>query len=125
MIKQKDFVISEVKRILGTKFTPFVTKAILTLSANELELIKESTFNAILAGTVDYSKPNDSYADKRTYARSMVINHLKKSRELNGNLVYSNATGQTKAVKANPVGPKGINTSVLPEELQEYVRQLV
>lgn len=125
MIKQKDFVVSEVKRVLGTRFVSYTTNALLVLSANELELVKESTLHAILSGQVEYGKSNDTLANIKVYARSMVMNHLKKCRELNGNLVYSKSTGETKAIKADPVAPKGIVSTVLPKELQEYVKGLV
>jgi hypothetical protein len=124
-MKQKDYVISEVKRVLGTRFTPFVTNAILILSNLELELIKENTFNAILSQQVEYSGLNQPPTEIKAYARSMVMNHLKKAKELNGNLVYSTSAGKVQAVKAVDETPKGIVTSVLPKELFDYLAQLV
>ena len=104
---------------------PFLTNAILILTKDELELIKETTFSAILNQTIEYGNHGQPAGEIKLYARSMVMNHLKKARELNGNMVYSSTTGSTRAVKADPVAPKGIVSSVLPEELQEYCKTLV
>ena len=122
--KQKDFVVDQVKTILGSRFIPGTTFAITALTHSELELIKERTYAAILSGNVEYSKDVSNLAEVRTYSRSMVMNHLKKAKELNGNMVYSSSTNAAPAAKV-PKKQKGIDTALLPQELQEYVRNLV
>lgn len=127
---QKEAVIAEVLNHLPS-FVKNQDNAILLLSSMQLEAIKSSIGSGISAGLIEYSKDITNAAEVRTYARSMVMNHLKKAKELNGGHGYvSAATGdnnkptQTLRVKEK-VAPKGVNPDLLPEELKEYVKSLV
>lgn len=122
---QKESVILEVMLHLPT-FTKHVDNAILALSAADLESIKNNIQAQIAAGTIEYSKDKTNLAEVRSYARSMVMNHLKKAKELNGGHAFTKSptTGTTVRHKLK-LAPKGVNPDLLPEELKEYVKTLV
>ena len=131
---QKESVIDEVVAHQPT-FQMCKDNAILTLSAKDLESIKSNIFTGIVNGTIEYSKDRTKIAEVRLYARSMVMNHLKKAKELNGGNVYINNSSvvhaDSNALSVKPVrtkvkvAPKGVDPSLLPEELQEYVKTLI
>lgn len=133
-MKQKDAVIEAVILALPN-FNKYQDNALSLLSAADLEAIKGSITNQILNGTVEYSKDNTNVAEVRSYARSMVMNHLKKAKELNGGQAYVGNTSNsgiadvnntnTPRIKSVKLAPKGVNPDILPEELREYVKTLV
>ncbi len=127
---QKEAVVKEVLSHLPT-FSKYVDNAILKLSDAQLEAIKTSIYSDILAGNIEYGKDKTKLAEVRTYARSMVMNHLKKAKELNGGHSFSStpasssgASPRTVRVKEK-IAPKGVNPDLLPEELKEFVKTLV
>lgn len=127
MIGQKDAVIAEVIAELPS-FVKFQDNAILLLNNKQLETIKSSIYGGITTGVIEYSKDRTNLAEVRTYARSMVMNHLKKAKELNGGHAYvASKTDNTVAVrvKAVKLAPKGVNPDLLPEDLREFVKTLV
>lgn len=136
---QKEAVIEEVLQQLPS-FVKYQDNAILMLSNAQLEVIKARVFFGITSRTIEYSKDPTNTSEVRTYARSMVMNHLKKAKELNGGHVYKTAptavTGdldETGTSKHTPrtirskvkIAPKGVNPDILPEELKEFVKTLV
>lgn len=133
---QKDAVVVEVKNQLPN-FIPYKDNAILLLSGTQLEIIKTNIYSGIVNSTIDYSKDRTNTAEVRAYARSMVMNHIKKAKELNGGHIYqSTATNNSLATNnihpiSRPVrvkvkiAPKGVNPDLLPDELKEYVKSLV
>lgn len=130
MMGQKEAVIAEVMAELPN-FVKYQDNAILLLSAQQLETVKASIYGGITTGVIEYSKDKTNLAEVRSYARSMVMNHLKKAKELNGGHAYisnpssSSATpNQVVRVKAK-LAPKGVNPDLLPEELKEYVKTLI
>ncbi len=118
MKKQKDAVVEEVKNILGSKFTPYQDNALSLLSADELEFLKNRVTNLISVGAVAYSKDASLFHEVQTYARSMVMNHLKKAKELTGGVQSPNVPKKAK----EPVNQ--INEDILPDSLKEFVRTL-
>ncbi len=125
---QKEAVVEEVKLALGASFVPYSTNAILVLSSQQLEDIKANIFNGIINGTIEYGKDPNNHSEARSYARSMVMNHLKKAKELNGGHTYQTSTtsGVPKTVRVKAkVGPKGVNMDILPDELKEFAKTLV
>lgn len=128
-MKQKDAVVEAVLLALPN-FVKYKDNAILLLSNADLEAIKNSINNQILNGTVEYSKDKTNIAEVRSYARSMVMNHLKKAKELNGGHAYVSTTSEdtktTTVVRQKvKIAPKGVNPDILPEEMREYVKTLV
>ena len=131
---QKESVIEEVKNALFGNFTPYKDNAILMLTNGDLETIKANIATGITNSTIEYSKDRTNTNEVRTYARSMVMNHLKKAKELNGGHIFnhsstiSSAAGivqpKTIRIKAK-VAPKGVNPDLLPEDLKEFVKTLV
>lgn len=129
-IGQKEAVIASVKAQLPN-FQPRIDNAILLLSNAQLEAVKADIVAGIAGGTIEYSKDITNSAEVRTYGRSMVMNHLKKAKELNGGHSYvsaapsdSDKTPRTIRVKEK-LAPKGVNPDLLPEELKEFVKTLV
>lgn len=128
-IGQKAAVIQEVLMFLPS-FKIGTDNALLALSSADLESIKSSIQLRIMSGNIEYSKDPTNQAEVRTYARSMVMNHLKKAKELNGGHSYvsapANGNSPSKTVRVkDPKVPKGIDLSLLPEELKEFVKTLV
>lgn len=124
---QKEAVIAEVLVQLPN-FQQKVDNAILLLSSAQLEAVKAAINAGILAGTIEYSKDLTNTSEVRTYARSMVMNHLKKAKELNGGHSYvsnpastSSSTPRTVRVKDTP---KGVNMDLIPEDLKDFVKSL-
>lgn len=127
---QKEAVVAEVLKQLPT-FQKQIDNALLKLSSIQLEAIKAAIGQDILLGNIEYSKSLTNHAEVRSYARSMVMNHLKKAKELNGGHSYvsnpsgnSNASPRTTRVKEK-LAPKGVNPDLLPEDLKELVKTLV
>jgi hypothetical protein len=134
---QKDAVVAEVKNQLPN-FVPYKDNAILLLSGTQLDIIKTNIYSGIVNGLIEYSKSVANVTEVRAYARSMVMNHLKKAKELNGGCAYK-AGNTNSTVSANAsnipisrpvrtkvkIAPKGVNPDLLTAELQEYVRTLV
>lgn len=118
-IGQKQSVVNKVLELLPG-FTLYKNIALVMLSANQLEALKSDIAIGIHQGLIEYSKDKDNHAEVVPYARSMVMNHLKKARELNGNAIYGNGT----AVVAKE--PKGfvIDKDLLTQDLKDYVETL-
>jgi hypothetical protein len=129
-IGQKEAVINEVLVQLPN-FQKYVDNAILLLSTSQLESIKSAIQTGIMLGNIEYSKDKTNSAEVRSYARSMVMNHLKKAKELNGGHSYTSSGASTsspvpRTVRTKvKVAPKGVNPDLLPEELREFVKTLV
>lgn len=96
------------------------------LTKHQLECLKFETASGILAGLIEYSKPLNP-VEVTSYARSMVMNHLKKAKELNGNQVY----GVGQVVPAAVAAPKqskasaGIDMNILPDDLRAFVESIM
>jgi hypothetical protein len=125
---QKEAVVEEVMLALPT-FVKGKDNAILKLNNVQLESIKSNIKNGIINGLIEYSKDVTNHTEVRTYARSMVMNHLKKAKELNGGAVLTTVASAPTSVRTVrskvKLAPKGVNASIMPEELQEYARSLV
>jgi hypothetical protein len=121
---QKQAVIDEVLAQLPN-FVRFKDKAILALSNTQLESVKENVRAGIQSGLIEYSKSLSDVGEVRTYARSMVMNHLKKAKELNGNMIPGQAGSGPKAVKLKDPAKKGVDMTLLPEDFREYLSNLV
>lgn len=128
---QKEAVVEQVIGILPN-FVKFQDSAISALSNDQLETIKHNVFQGIVNGDIEYGKDRTNQTEVRAYARSMVMNHLKKAKELNGGNSYvKSSSGSTntvvKAVKPikNKNMPKGVNPNLLPDDLREFAETLV
>lgn len=118
---QKQAVVEAVVRILPN-FNLYKDIALVMLTNQQLESLKHEIGSDIRNGFIEYSKSTASGAEVFSYARSMVMNHLKKARELNGNQVYGvvQAVIQSKQPKATC-----ISVDLLPEDLKAFVETLV
>lgn len=130
MVKsQKDAVVEEVIKQLPT-FVKYKDNALLLLTRSDLNLVKINIAHRILNGEISYGKDLSKPAEVHAYARSMVMNHLKKARELNGGSSYYQTRSIATTVTQSPTlpkikAPKGVNLTLLPEELKELVLKLV
>lgn len=132
MYSQKNFVVQLVKTTMGTAYNSAVA-CLSNLSTADLEAIKKATGFAISNGTVDYSKDRSNSREVISYARSMVMNHLKKAKELNGGSSVSNNSSTKASRRADAEDEvedaaegsfKGIDLSLLPDELRAVVQTL-
>ncbi len=89
----------------------------------QLESLKHEIGLGIYTGTIEYSKDRTNSGEVFAYARSMVMNHLKKAKELNGDQIYGvgPAVSTSKAPKALSL----IDESILPDDLKAYVKTFV
>ena len=122
---QKEFVVDMIKTMVPG-FQVGKDIALLSLTHDQLEYIKSTVGAAMISGDVEYSKDRTNSAEVYSYARSMVMNHLKKAKELNGGNTYKVANtgrGSIKSKITQPI-PSVIKTELLTEELKEYVKTL-
>lgn len=117
-MNQKEAVISEVKKALPN-FVENQDVAISLLSNDQLETIKRNVRDLILAGTVTYSKPLVAH-EVNAYARSMVMNHLKKAKELTGG---TKVASTPKVKKPRKLAKFEIVKDGLPDYLKTYVEE--
>ena len=120
---QKEAVVEMVMRELPS-FKRHEDIALILMSKDQLEQIKTDIGNGILNGTIEYSKSRSSVSEVTAYARSMVMNHLKKAKELNGGQVYGKTPAVVQATKEEKK-LSAFNVNSLPDDLQSYVRTLV
>lgn len=124
-ISQKDAVVAEVKKMLPI-FALYKDIALLALSSGQLEQIKNNIQYGILNGTIDYGKDVTNKGEVIPYARSMVMNHLKKAKELNGGQAYGgSSTPRTPKAQSEEKALESINSTLLTTELQSFVKDLV
>lgn len=126
---QKEAVVEQVLLQLPD-FTKYSDNAILKLSSQQLENIKTNIYSDIVNGVIEYGKDINHKAEVRSYARSMVMNHLKKAKELNGGYAYvstnkTSTSGSKSSRQKMAIAPKGVNLDLLTDELREYVKSLV
>lgn len=119
---QKEAVVAEVLVELPN-FVKGVDNALKLLTSIQLEQIKTSIALGITSGTIEYSKNRSLSSEVKAYARSMVMNHLKKAKELNGGVKQTSTTAPTPRTKTSEA-PKGVRLDLLPEELRDFARSL-
>ena len=93
------------------------------LTKNQLEYLKHEVGTAIIDGIVAYGKDTSNKSEVFSYARSMVMNHLKKAKELNGNQIYG--VGPADVRRNVPKALANINMDLLSEDLKAFVNTLV
>lgn len=120
---QKQAVVELVQKYMPN-FVIYQDIALIWLSSNDLEHLKAEIGEMMIAGEVAYSKNRHNEAEVHAYARSMVMNHMKKARELNGNQVYGKTPGAVEAEKRNDK-LSTVNMDLLPEDLKTYVKSIV
>jgi len=125
-MNQKDAVVKAVRAVLPN-MVMHKDIALVMLTKDQLENIKYQIGHGILDGSIEYSKDRTNTAEVMSYARSMVMNHLKKAKELNGGQVYGGSTTASTAQKiVNPEKAlSGIDMEHLPTELKEFVKTIV
>ena len=119
---QKQAVVEAVQRMLPN-FNLYKDIALVMLTKNQLESLKHEIGQGIYLNQIEYGKDSTNGAEVFAYARSMVMNHLKKAKELNGNQIYGvgPAVVQSKPSKAL----SGLNMDILSEDLRSFVKTLV
>ena len=123
-----DLVISTLPNFLKNQ-----DNAISMLSAVQLESIKNQMYDGIINGQIEYGKDITLISEVRAYSRSVVMNHLKKAKELNGgtstikkNSTNTNASPFMKVKEEQQViAPRGVKVDILPEDLRDYAASLV
>ena len=125
MKSQKQSVVDEVKAILQQNYSPSVN-VLTQLTPTELENVKINVTAGIRNGTIEYSKDRNNYGEVLRYARSMVMNHVKKARELNGGTSQITTTSSEPRVRSTSnLAPKGVDVSAIPEYMKDFVKKLV
>src|SRR5690606_29597025 len=123
MLGQKQAVVEEVKALLPN-FVPYQDVALNLLTRDQLESLKVTIGTKIVNGDIEYGKDKNNVGETMAYARSMVMNHLKKARELNGNQSLSKGAASPKAPKV--VDPfMGMNIDIMSDDMKALVESLV
>ena len=119
---QKQAVVHAVKQMLPN-FNLYKDIALVMLTKTQLESLKNEIGCDILGGCIEYRKSLSDRAEVMAYARSMVMNHLKKAKELNGNQIYGvgPAIVQPKASKT----VAAIDMSILSDDLSAFIETLM
>lgn len=117
---QKAAVIEAVKTALPN-FQVGLDVALQVLTKFQLEDIKNEIYSGIVSGNIEYGKDNTNLAEVRSYARSMVMNHLKKAKELNGNGSIA-ATKKAPSDASTASKKRSVNMDLLPEDLKALSR---
>lgn len=120
---QKQAVVEAVETLLPG-FVRGSDVALVMLTKDQLEKVKWDIATDIVGGKIEYGKDASQINEVHAYARSMVMNHLKKAKELNGGQVYGKTTAQVAVVKQSKA-LSSIDMSLLPEDLSEFVKTLV
>ncbi len=130
MQSQKDAVVAATWAVLGNTFIPFKQNALTLLSAGQLESIKRTVADGILTSLIDYSKDRTNTREVVAYARSMVMNHMKKAKALNGGVQLSRPTSSSSVCASTTTNKHsaslnaGLRVELLSQELQDYVKTL-
>jgi len=119
---QKQAVVEKVQMYLPN-FNLYKDIALVMLTRDQLESLKHEVGQDIIHGAIDYSKDRNASHEVFSYARSMVMNHLKKARELNGNQVYG--VGPAVVQSRQPKALASVNVDLLTEDLKNFVGTLV
>jgi hypothetical protein len=119
---QKQAVVEAVVGMLPN-FNLYKDIALVMLTSVQLESLKHDIGQGIYTGTIEYGKDRTNGSDVFSYARSMVMNHLKKAKELNGNQIYGVGPAVVQSKQSNALN--SINMDILPEDLVAFVKTLV
>lgn len=95
MKKQVIAVVDEVKNVLGEAYDLSVPSST-NLSKEDVTAIQGVIFDGLAAGEIEYKGDVNNLKTLKTYANGLVTNHLRKCKQLNGNVNY----------KASGTGPK-------------------
>lgn len=120
---QKEAVVELVCAALGPSFVPGKTNALNLLTSSQLASIKDVVYGDILSGAITYGKPLN-LKEVKAYASSMVMNHLKKAKELNGGASASAPSGKrttTTSSSANNL-TAGMNLSIMPQYALDVIK---
>ena len=116
---QKETVVELVTLALGQDFIPGKSNALSMLTNSQLAHIKAEMYTQIMCGVVAYSKPL-LCSEVKTYASSVVMNHLKKAKELTGGSCSSVSAVSTRPQSekgSNIFSSRGIDVTSLPDYL--------
>jgi hypothetical protein len=119
---QKQAVVEAVQRMLPN-FNLYKDIALVMLTSNQLESLKHEIGHGIYMNQIEYSKDLTNGPEVFAYARSMVMNHLKKAKELNGNQIYG--VGPVVVQSKPPKALADIDMDLLSDDLKAFVNTLV
>jgi hypothetical protein len=120
---QKEAVVELVCVALGSNFMPGKTNALSLLTSAQLSHIKDSVYNGIMCGDISYGKAL-LHREVKSYASSVVMNHLKKAKELNGgqSATPSSVAKSTHIEASDTLQNLGIDVSILPDYAKQILR---
>jgi len=87
MKKQVIAVVDEVKNVLGEKYDVLVP-SVSNLDKASITAIQGTIFDGLAAGEIEYKGDVTNMKTLKTYANGLVTNHLRKCKQLNGNVKY-------------------------------------
>ena len=87
MKKQVTAVVEEVKNVLGETYDLSVP-SVNSLDKASITAIQGVIFDGLAAGEIEYKGDVTNVKTLKTYANGLVTNHLRKCKQLNGNVKY-------------------------------------
>src|ERR1035437_9771467 len=120
---QKQAVVEAVQRLLPG-FRPYQDIALVMLTKQQLESLKHEIGQDIYLGNIEYSKDTTNGTEVFAYARSLVMNWLKKGKELNGNQIYGVGPAPAAASVKQPKALAALNVDLLSDDLKAFVETL-
>ena len=104
MKKQVNAVIDEVKSILGISYDISVPVAT-QLNDADIKTIQDAIYSGLAAGEIEYKGDTSNAKTLRVYANGLVTNHLRKCKQLNGNVKYeASGTGPKRDERLRELG---------------------
>ena len=119
MIKQSEAVVNAVQDTLGDNFVTHETVAKDVLTNDQLTSIVDTITQGIMDGEIAYGKNLDE-KDVKKYVSSMVNNHLRKSKKLNGGTTHKPTKEGTKRDEQLKALNQLLKTSSYEEGSEEH-----
>lgn len=88
VLGQKEAVVKAVEGALGSNFKPGETIVKDVISSAELAQVRQTIFDGIKNGTIQYKGESSDDKALSRYVNGMVQNHFRKAKELNGGNQY-------------------------------------
>lgn len=95
-VSQKQAVVDAVETVLGSNFIPGVTIVTEVLTKEQKVEVRGLVLEGIVNGIVACNKDVEDTKEINKYVNSMVDNHLRKAKVLNGSITYKSAKKGTR-----------------------------
>jgi hypothetical protein len=89
-VSQKQAVVDGIKNLLGSSYDP--SQSVKNqITSTQMVFLRDSIVNDIVSGVVAYKGATSDMPKVKSYVSSLISNHIRKAKELNGGSSYSPA----------------------------------